>query len=65
MLQFEDLTRLSPDHLGRVCEWLTEKVDALCAQLKPDSKAGQAFICLHLDNSSATSSVLQNMITSL
>jgi len=38
LLHFDDLARLSPDNLGRVCEWLTEKVDSLCAQLKPDSK---------------------------
>ena len=38
LLHFGDLEVLAPDHLSRVCEWLTEKVDSLCAQLKPDSK---------------------------
>ena len=38
LLHFDDLERIAPDDLARVCEWLTEKVDSLCAQLKPDSQ---------------------------
>lgn len=37
-LQLEDLAKLLPEDRLHICEWLTEKVDALCAQLKPNSK---------------------------
>lgn len=32
------LDKLDCDKIGRCCEWLTEKVDSLCMQIKPDEK---------------------------
>lgn len=37
-LFFEDLEKLPPEEVARLYEWLTEKVDSLCAKLKPDPK---------------------------
>lgn len=33
------LERLDCDWIGRCCEWLTEKIDSLCMQIKPDEKS--------------------------
>lgn len=37
-LFFEDLDKLVPEDVARICEWLTEKVDGFSAKLKPEAK---------------------------
>lgn len=37
-LFFEDLEKLVPEDVARICEWLTEKVDGFSAKLKPEAK---------------------------
>ncbi|KAK9841198.1 hypothetical protein WJX74_001758 [Apatococcus lobatus] len=37
-LFFEDLDRLAPEDVARICEWLTEKVDSFSAKIKPEAK---------------------------
>ncbi|KAK9806100.1 hypothetical protein WJX72_001362 [[Myrmecia] bisecta] len=37
-LFFEDLEKLPPDEVARICEWLTEKVDGFGAKIKPEAK---------------------------
>ena len=37
-LFFEDFEKITPEDVAKLYEWLTEKVDALCAKLKPDPK---------------------------
>ena len=37
-LFFEDLDRLVPEDVARICEWLTEKVDSFSAKIKPEAK---------------------------
>lgn len=37
-LCYEDLEKLHPDEVARVCEWLTEKVDGFSSKVKPEAK---------------------------
>lgn len=37
-LCFEDLEKLHPDEVARICEWLTEKVDGFSSKIKPEAK---------------------------
>ena len=37
-LFFEDLDKLAPADVARICEWLTERVDIFSAKLKPEAK---------------------------
>ena len=37
-LFFEDLEKLAPADVARICEWLTERVDIFSAKLKPEAK---------------------------
>lgn len=49
-LFFEDLEKLPPDEIARLYEWLTEKVDSLCAKLKPDPKEEEVSFRLNRCN---------------
>ncbi|GAB4814795.1 hypothetical protein N2152v2_001841 [Parachlorella kessleri] len=37
-LFFEDLEKLPPEEVARMCEWLTEKLDSFSSKLKPEAK---------------------------
>lgn len=37
-LCYEDLEKLHPDEVARICEWLTEKVDGFSSKVKPEAK---------------------------
>ena len=37
-LCYEDLEKLHPEEVARVCEWLTEKVDGFSSKVKPEAK---------------------------
>ena len=37
-LFFEDLEKMAPSDVARICEWLTERVDSFSAKLKPEAK---------------------------
>lgn len=37
-LCYEDLEKLHPDEVVRICEWLTEKVDGFSSKIKPEAK---------------------------
>ncbi|KAK9824008.1 hypothetical protein WJX72_006929 [[Myrmecia] bisecta] len=39
-LFFEDLEKLPPDEVARICEWLTEKVDSFANELQPEDQDG-------------------------
>lgn len=34
----QDLERLPPEEVARICEWVTEKVDSFASKLKPEAK---------------------------
>ncbi len=40
-LFFEDLEKLPPEEVARICEWLTEKVDGFSAKIKPEAKEAE------------------------
>ena len=37
-LCYEDLEKLHPDEVARICEWLTEKLDGFSSKIKPEAK---------------------------
>lgn len=37
-LCYEDLEKLHPDEVARICEWVTEKVDGFSSKIKPEAK---------------------------
>lgn len=43
-LFYEDLDRLPPDEVARICEWITEKIDGFSAKLKPEAKDAEAEV---------------------
>lgn len=45
-LFYEDLDRLPPDEVARICEWITEKVDGFSAKLKPEAKDAELEVRL-------------------
>ena len=45
-LFYEDLDRLPPDEVARICEWITEKIDGFSAKLKPEAKDAEAEVRL-------------------
>ena len=48
-LFFEDLDRLAPEDVARICEWLTEKVDSFSAKIKPEAKEVEEEVRLYID----------------
>lgn len=42
----EDLDRLEPEDVARICEWLTEKVDRFSGKIKPGAKAAEEEVSL-------------------
>ena len=57
-LFFEDLDRLAPEDVARICEWLTEKVDSFSAKIKPEAKEVEEEVSLfHFKDADSTGAV--------
>ena len=44
-LCYEDLEKLHPDEVARICEWLTEKLDGFSSKIKPEAKDIEEEVC--------------------